>query len=133
MEYILKITYNFKICTLNEALKMNEKIKDFKSSFYGVIHNIKNNTEIEARIYNLEDNELVDDIIFYISEFSIPDQKLVGENVVFLWTVGSNNDNHYSTFEIKKRTPLTKEQQIKKENDIKETIDFFRKLKNEDK
>lgn len=133
MEYILKITYNFKICTLNEALKMNEKIKDFKSSFYGVIHNIKNNTEIEARIYNLEDNELVDDIIFDISEFSIPDQKLVGENVVFLWTVGSNNDNHYSTFEIKKRTPLTKEQQIKKENDIKETIDFFRKLKNEDK
>lgn len=81
--------------------------KDFKYEFWGAIDKIENN-KISARIYNLSDHEFVDEITFDIFEFSKEEQSMVHENVIFFWTVGKKQNNHYSIFEIKKVDPLIK-------------------------
>lgn len=102
-------------------------IEDFKCNFYGVIHKI-NADKIDARIYDYKTNELVDDITFDISEFSLIEQSKLVENVIFTWDVGSKDNVPYSVFKLKKREPLTEEEKAKKEKDIQDTINFFDSL-----
>lgn len=110
---------------INENKNIDEEvIEDFECNFYGAIHKINGN-EIDARIYDYKTHELVDDITFDISEFSLDEQSKVVENVIFTWDVGSKDNNPYSIFRLMKRKTLTDEEKAKKEKDIQDTIDFF--------
>lgn len=60
---------------------------------YGVIDNLikKNNNydyNIHARIYDLNNHDLLDEISFSSSEFSKSDQRKLVENAIFYWYVG---------------------------------------------
>ncbi len=58
---------------------------------YGVIDNLvraENEYEIHARIYDLENHEILDEITFSSSEFSKSDQQKLVENAIFYWYVG---------------------------------------------
>ncbi len=59
---------------------------------YGVIHSFEKinryRTTINARIYDVVNNEFIDDISFDSTEFSESDQKKLVENAIFYWHVG---------------------------------------------
>lgn len=113
---------------INENKNIDEEIiEDFECNFYGAIHKINGN-DIDARIYDYKTHELVDDITFDISEFSLDEQSKVIENVIFTWDIGSKDNNSYSIFKLMKRNPLTKEEKAKKEKDIQDTISLFDSL-----
>lgn len=70
-----------------EKIVSLEKVLDA----YGVIDNLKiNNSEYEvhARIYNLSNHEILDEIVFSSCEFSVSDRQKLVENAVFYWYVG---------------------------------------------
>lgn len=88
-------------------------IKSTYLDAYGVIDKITpinddNIYEIHARIYNIIDNEFIDEIIFLSNEFSITDRSLIMKNAIFQWNVYvekyDNGENEYfSKFEIKRQ------------------------------
>ncbi len=58
---------------------------------YGVIDNLirtGRDCEIHARIYDLENHDIIDEITFSSNEFSKSDQQKLVENAIFYWYVG---------------------------------------------
>lgn len=79
---------------------------------YGVIDNISKTKEndiyeIYARIYDMDDDEFIDEISFLSSEFSLSDRKRINENAVFYWHVGVEKnifgqEKHVSEFRLRR-------------------------------
>ncbi|PWV99573.1 hypothetical protein [Mangrovibacter plantisponsor] len=58
---------------------------------YGIIDEITKKDksyEIRARIYDIENHEMIDDIVFSSLEFTKSDQQKIVENAIFYWHVG---------------------------------------------
>lgn len=79
---------------------------------YGVIDNISKTKEhgiyeIYARIYDMSDDEFIDEISFLSSEFTPSDRKRINENAVFYWHVGVEKnifgqEKHVSEFRLRR-------------------------------
>lgn len=84
------------------------KSKNFKRHLhsYGVIDHINNN-KVSARLYNMKDDEFIDEIEFDITEFPKEHLKYVQENTVFYFSVGEIRGKSYSNFRIKRTNNKT--------------------------
>lgn len=68
---------------------------------YGVINKIENEL-ILARIYNMKDDEFIDEVEFNINEFPKEQIQFAVENVIFYFSVGEIRGKPYSNFRIRK-------------------------------
>lgn len=82
--------------------------KNFKRHLhsYGVIDSINKN-KVSARLYDMKDDEFIDEIDFDITEFPKEHLKYVQENTVFYFSVGEIRGKSYSNFRMRLITNKT--------------------------
>ncbi|AOQ00227.1 hypothetical protein BFV65_11590 [Enterobacter hormaechei subsp. hoffmannii] len=118
---------------------LSQKVVYFEKQLecYGVIDNIylEHKTRlIDARIYDINTNKIIDNITFEAKEFPKSDQGYLSENSVFYWRVGK--DHHLfgghrkvSDFRLRRRVIKLSPAQLKqKQQDINDTINFFESI-----
>ncbi|MGC1035621.1 hypothetical protein [Pantoea agglomerans] len=94
-------------------------------------------TYLDAAVYDIDNNDPLDNITFEVSEFSEDDRKDAIENSIFYWRVGKDHhlyggDRNVSEFRIRRRvTRITRADKEIKEREISETIAYFSKINNE--
>lgn len=94
-------------------------------NWYGVVDEIRENGIINARLYDIKNNEMVDVIEFPITNFPCHQRKDVVLNAVFTWRVGSIGKKPFSNFRIKYRDPNYKH---KTPEEIQEIVDDLMKV-----
>lgn len=84
------------------------KNKNFKRYLhsYGVIDRLDNN-KVSARLYNIKDDEFIDEIEFDITEFPKEHLKYVQKNAVFYFSVGEIRGKSYSNFRMRRMSNKT--------------------------
>jgi len=118
---------------------LSQKVVYFEKQLecYGVVDNIylEHKTRlIDARIYDITSNKILDNITFEAKEFPKSDQNHLSENSVFYWRVGK--DHHLfgghrkvSDFRLRRRVIKLNPAQLKqKQQDINDTINFFESI-----
>ncbi|MGY9383350.1 hypothetical protein [Citrobacter sp. wls620] len=120
---------------------LSQKVVYFEKHLecYGVIDNIYIENKIryiDARIYDIKSNTIMDNITFEAKEFPENDQRVLSENSVFYWRIGKDHKlfgghRKVSEFRLRRRVIKLSPAQLKqKQQDINETISFFESIFN---
>lgn len=78
------------------------------ANWYGAIDEIREDGQIQARLYDAKDHEFVDVVEFPITNFPEHQRKDVVLNVIFTWRVGYLGKRAFSNFRLKYRDPNVK-------------------------
>lgn len=89
---------------------------------YGVIDKIDND-DIQARIYDYKNHDIIDEISFKISEFPEWQRKHVSLYVVFNFSVGKIGRKPYTNFSLIYRKKLTKKEREEQEERIEKQVE----------